>query len=135
MNQINAHSFLVLCVDAVENGIPKGRFYCNDLSQEYEFNNMDQFLLEADELLKNAGCIDTVAACKTAPIRLNGKVATFKIRVRFRRNADWQGSVMWLETRSEENFRSVLELMTIIRQALGAAQKQRMCPSSLKIAK
>ena len=135
MDQINAHFFLVLCVDAVENGIPKGRYYCSDLSQEYEFHNMDQFLLEADDLLNNAGRIDMAAVCRKAPIRLNGKVTTFKIRVLFRRHADWQGSVMWLETRYEENFRSVLELMTIIRQALGAAQKQRMCPSSLKIAK
>ena len=135
MDKINAHSFFVLCVDAVENGIPKGRYYCSDLSQEYEFHNMDQFLLEADDLLNNAGRVDTAAVCKNAPIRLNGKIATFRIRVLFRRRADWQGSVMWLETRYEENFRGALELLSIIRQALVPAQKQRMCPSSLKIAK
>ena len=135
MAQINAHSFLVLCVDAVENGIPRGRYYCSDLSQEYEFHNMDQFLLEADALVKDSGRIDAAAACRNTPIRLNGKIATFRIRVLFRRHADWQGSVMWLETRHEENFRGVLELLSIMRQALGAAQKQRMCPSSLKIAK
>ena len=135
MDQINAHSFLVLCVDAVENGIPKGRYYCSDLSQEYEFHNADQFLLEADELLNNLGRVDTFGVCKNAPVRLNGKIATFRIRVLFRRHADWQGSVMWLETRHEENFRGVLELMSISRQALVPAQKQRMCPSILKIAK
>ena len=135
MNKFNAHSFIILCVDAVENGIPKGRYYCSDLSREYEFHNLDQFLLETDDLLTNAGRIDMSAACKNAPIRLNGKIATFRIRVMFRRHADWQGNVMWLETRYEENFRGVLELMSIIRQALVPAQKQRMCPSSLKIAK
>ena len=135
MEQTGAHSFLVLCVDAVENDISKGRYYGSDLSQEYEFRNMDQFLLEANELLTDHSRIDTAAACKSAPIRLNGKVATFRIHVRFRCRGDWQGSVMWLETRHEENFRGVIELMAIIHQALGAAQKQRMCPSSLKIAK
>ena len=135
MDQISAHSFLVLCVDAVENGIPRGRYYCGDLSKEYEFHNMDQFLLEADELLTDHSRVDTAAACKVAPIRLNGKIATFRIRVLFRRRSDWQGSIMWLETRHEENFRSALELLSIVRQALGAAQKQRMCPSSLKITK
>ena len=135
MNKFNAHSFIILCVDAVENGIPKGRYYCSDLSREYEFHNLDQFLLETDDLLTNSSRIDMSAACKNAPIRLNGKIATFRIRVMFRRHADWQGNVMWLETRYEENFRGVLELMSIIRQALVPAQKQRMCPSSLKIAK
>ena len=134
MDQIRAHSFLVLCVDAVENGIPRGRYYCSDLSQEYEFHNMDQFLLETDELLSDHSRAEAVVR-KAAPIRLNGKVATFRIRVLFRHHGDWQGNVMWLETRHEENFRGVLELMAITRQALGAAQRQRMCPSSLKIAK
>ena len=134
MNQFNAQSFIILCVDAVENGVPRGRYYCSDLSQEYEFHNMDQFLLEVDEILKAEGRVETTVR-KISPIRLNGKVATFRIRVLFRRHADWQGNVMWLETRYEENFRGVLELLSIVRQALVPAQKQRMCPSSLKIAK
>ena len=134
MNQFNAQSFIILCVDAVENGVPRGRYYCSDLSQEYEFHKMDQFLLEVDEILKAEGRVETTVR-KISPIRLNGKVATFRIRVLFRRHADWQGNVMWLETRYEENFRGVLELLSIVRQALVPAQKQRMCPSSLKIAK
>ena len=46
-----------------------------------------------------------------------GKIATFSVRVIFRQNASWQGSVTWLEEKTEENFRSVLELVLLMHSA------------------
>jgi hypothetical protein len=48
----------------------------------------------------------------------NGKLATFAVRVLFRQNASWQGSVFWVEGGREENFRSVLELLLLMDGAL-----------------
>ncbi|MBQ2755153.1 MAG: hypothetical protein IJF27_00595 [Oscillospiraceae bacterium] len=47
-----------------------------------------------------------------------GKLATFSLRILFRQNASWQGSVTWCEGRSEESFRSVLELLMLMDSAL-----------------
>ena len=45
-------------------------------------------------------------------------LATFKIRILFRQNAGWQGSVYWLESKQESQFRSVLELILLLDSAL-----------------
>ena len=134
MEHNNATVCTVLCIDAVENNISSGRYYTGDQAQEYIFNGLDRFLLTLDALMNNEDLGNSCAVLNDT-IRRPGKIATFRIQILFRRNASWQGSVMWLETRHEENFRSTLELLTIIDQALGPAQKQRMCPSSLKITK
>lgn len=135
MERSGSYSYLVLCVDTLENGVTQGRCYYHDFTQVYHFCSMDQFILQADALLDGAQGEHFAISTESSQIRLNGKIATFKLRVPYRHNADWQGTVMWLETRHEESFRSVMELLSIIYQALAASQKQRMSPSSLKIAK
>ena len=50
-----------------------------------------------------------------------GKLATLELHILFRLNASWQGSVRWLETKQEQHFRSVLELIFLIDSALGGA--------------
>ena len=47
-----------------------------------------------------------------------GKLCTFSVRIMFRQNASWQGSVTWLEGKREESFRSVLELILLMDSAL-----------------
>ena len=132
MQTTNKDYFAILCVDAVDNNISSGRFFCGDLTAERSFVGIDQFVLTMDSLM-DGGEVSSVEHC--GAVWQPGKIATFKLQILFRRNATWQGSVMWLETRHEETFRSVIELMSIIDQALGPAQKQRMCPSSLKVTK
>jgi hypothetical protein len=51
-----------------------------------------------------------------------GELATFAVRVLFRHNASWQGSVTWIEEKQEERFRSVLELLMLAKSALDRAQ-------------
>ena len=135
MQQNSKYSHAILCVDAVENTVPKGRYYYGDLTEEYKLHSMDQFLLETDALMRGAASATPATPRDTGDILLNGKIATFKIRILYRHNNDWQGSIMWLETCHEVHFRSTRELLSIIHQALIPAQKQRMSPSSLKIAK
>ena len=123
--------FILVCVDSVENGAASGRYYHGNLDEERSFTNLNQFLVNMDRLLDGDGEEATTSA---GNIWRTGKLATFKLRVAFRQNASWQGSVMWLETRHEEQFRSALELLSIFHQALVPSQEKRMRPSSLKIA-
>ena len=52
----------------------------------------------------------------------SGKCGTFAVRVYFRQNASWQGSVSWLEGDREERFRSVLELAFLLNSALSGEE-------------
>ena len=44
--------------------------------------------------------------------------ASFKLRVIFRQNASWQGSVAWVEGGSEAPFRSIFELLNLMDDVL-----------------
>lgn len=45
-------------------------------------------------------------------------LAQFQVSVLFRQNASWQGSLAWLDRGLEAQFRSVLELMCLMDNAL-----------------
>ncbi|MBP3332948.1 MAG: hypothetical protein J6M35_02775 [Clostridia bacterium] len=47
-----------------------------------------------------------------------GALATFSLKILFRQNASWQGSIYWHDGRQEERFRSVLDLLLLIDSAL-----------------
>ncbi len=48
---------------------------------------------------------------------------TFIIRVQHRQNASWQGSVQWVEGGKEQHFRSALELIKLMDEALEKAEQ------------
>ena len=48
----------------------------------------------------------------------NGKKCTFEISVKFRQNATWQGTILWIEKNLKQNFRSVLEMLKLMDEAL-----------------
>ncbi|MDY3617825.1 hypothetical protein [Agathobaculum sp.] len=54
-----------------------------------------------------------------------GHVATFIIRVRFRQNSSWQGEAVWLERERKVFFRSALELLRMIDDALLTSEQER----------
>lgn len=132
MEQTRTSSFIVLCVDAIENGRWQGRYYYDDLANEHHFCSMDTFILENDKFFCGMPYCTNSTPRDPHAIVHNGAIATFKLRILYRHNSDWQGSILWLETRHEEYFRSVLELLSILHQAISLSQKQRMSPSSLK---
>lgn len=48
----------------------------------------------------------------------SGEQATFVVHVQFRQNATWQGSIEWLEEKRNRKFRSMLEMMKLMDEAL-----------------
>ena len=50
---------------------------------------------------------------------------TFEITVRFRQNATWQGQILWAEKNLKQNFRSVLEMLKLMDEALTDVEDKR----------
>ena len=47
-----------------------------------------------------------------------GSKYTFVVQVQFTQNSSWQGTVAWTEQKKEQRFRSTLELIKLIDEAL-----------------
>ena len=58
------------------------------------------------------------AAVVTVQEGTDGKVCTFEILVRYRHNAEWQGTVRWIEIDVVKRFSSIVELVRNIDIAL-----------------
>jgi len=52
-----------------------------------------------------------------------GSQCTFEITVKFRQNATWQGQILWAEKNMKQNFRSVLEMLKLMDEALAESEE------------
>jgi len=43
---------------------------------------------------------------------------TFEITVKFMQNSTWQGQIHWIEKNQKQNFRSALEMLKLMDEAL-----------------
>ena len=48
-----------------------------------------------------------------------GDLATFVVHVQYRQNATWQGKIVWTDKKKESTFRSALEMIKLMDQAIG----------------
>jgi hypothetical protein len=98
---------------------------------EMRFENVIQLLMLVEELLDSLGYPQKAmesrsfrprgASCLKEPVSGEAPepvLATLKLNVLFRQNASWQGRLVWLEQKSETQFRSVLELLMLIDNVL-----------------
>lgn len=133
----NQYRATQVCVDSYQDGVLTGRLY-NVVSDDPRiFLSASQFLLQMEDLLdqlqfpqsfravRSFGQPTALAPHKSKALQapLKGKCATFEIRVLFRQNASWQGSVLWKEANLDQNFRSVLELLLLMDGALKSENK------------
>lgn len=132
----NEYRTTMVCIDSYQNGAIAGRFYNSYLESGVEFDNLIQFLLEMDAALDAMSFPQSFTTTRTfAPAPKpsagppgsdvqTGKLATFAIRIIFRQNASWQGSITWMEGEQEQSFRSALELIFLMDNALTQAAEQ-----------
>ena len=127
----NVYRTTVVCVDSCGAEEWKGRLYNPCLPEGQQFQSLMDFLLKMEDLLDTMNFPQSFSAVRSfsaqaSPMAASppeaeshqGKRATFGLRVLFRQNASWQGSVTWLEGGQEESFRSVLELLMLMHSAL-----------------
>jgi len=68
-----------------------------------------------------------MAAMKNDTIAFNEKdkgMPTFIVKVQYRQNASWQGSVQWVEAGKTMNFRSTLELLKLMDEAVNEGDNE-----------
>ena len=124
---------MLVCVDSSEKGVWTGRYYNSSLKKGESIRSLVDFLMKMEKTLDQMYFPQSFSAVRrftqeeeTELIGASneecqtGKAATFLIRILFRQNASWQGSILWLEGKKEESFRSVLELIFLMNDALNA---------------
>ncbi len=130
----NQYRTTQVCVDSYHDGILVGRLY-NPISDiPRPFRSTTQFLLQMEELLdqlhspqpyqavRSFGDLPLKSAAENQIAQLpRGEQATFELKILFRQNASWQGSISWMEADLDQNFRSVLELLLLMDDALKRA--------------
>lgn len=128
----NEYRTTMICVDSYDDGVPAGRFYNPACIEGVPFQSLIQLLVKMEDLLDGMSFPQAFMVTRTfskrepdsgerdvsAGMERKGQLATFAVRILFRQNASWQGSVSWLEGEREESFRSVLELVLLMDSAM-----------------
>jgi len=132
-----------------DNGSLKGELHSQYLEAPYVFLSLVQMIVKMEEVFdanrfpekfmmprtfgikkrekkeEQEEGIDTVKDSeKPAKKEADGSKCTFEIAVRFRQNATWQGQILWAEKNLKQNFRSVLEMLKLMDEALTAGKDE-----------
>ena len=125
-------------------GLLKGELFSQYLDQPFEFTNLLRMIDKMEEIFdekkfphsflsprtfgsdKRGGSnakeerSDAMKEGKEQIVieDMSGAKCTFEITVRFRQNATWQGQIVWVEKNQKQNFRSVLEMLKLMDEAL-----------------
>ena len=133
----NEYRLITVCIDSYEEGILAGRLYNPYWETGKEFRSATQFLSAIEQTLDTMDfprsftitrSFTNTSRWKTGPPEEEGragKMATFAVKVLFRQNASWQGSVSWIEGGQEQGFRSALELIFLMDGVLIKAEEEK----------
>lgn len=124
----------VICVDSYAEKQMKGRVTYRDGLGQRSFSSLIQLLEAISDTLERLGYPGEYSrprgfavwpakpepepAPESAQDPEDGALATFYIKIIFLQNATWQGTLRWKEGRREINFRSALEMIMLMNQAL-----------------
>lgn len=127
----NKYRNTLVCIDRYDGRIMEGQLVNPGTEQAIPFYGAVQFFREMEQLLDDMQFPESFSKMRSflaAPPeppdertefpQSAGQLATFNLRVLFRQNASWQGSVSWLEGGRDETFRSALELLLLMDSAL-----------------
>ena len=121
---------ILICVDSYHHSILQGRFYNPLLNEGQSFQSLSQFITKMEQTLDGMEFPKAYTITRTfsppperplgptSTVYQEGTLATFSLRILFRQNASWQGSITWLDKNQEQSFRSVLELILLFDNAL-----------------
>ncbi|MEG1682791.1 MAG: hypothetical protein RR092_02140 [Oscillospiraceae bacterium] len=122
-----------LCVDSYDRRVLQGRLYNPFVAGGIPFGSLMELLLQTDALLDEMHFPQPFSKLRSfqdtpEPIPPEeereweqvGLLATFRLKIIFRQNASWQGTLFWLEKNREESFRSFLELAHLLDSALSS---------------
>ena len=127
----NRYRTTMIGIDSYVKSVPVGRLYNPCYPDGIEFHGAIDLIKKIDTMLNQMNMPQAFSAIRSfaekpvvdlserkQDVAYKGKVATFHIKILFRQNTSWQGSISWLEGKREETFRSVLELLLLIDSAI-----------------
>ena len=109
-----------MVVTEYHDGVMHGILRHPRLDKPIPIQSMTQFILTMDSLLDLEGCPDSPLPLVRPIPEEETAIATFQIQVLFREHSTWQGRMVWKDADQEASFRSVLELMQLLDEILGA---------------
>lgn len=128
MFQLQPHDdrTFLLFIDEFRHGEPQGRFLNPCTEESDSFHSMSQLILKINRCLDLSDCPQSFHTLRSfapgeavhpIPCEIStrrGKAANLVLRIFFRSNASWQGTITWSEQNKTQRFRSVLELIHLI---------------------
>lgn len=120
----------LVCIDSYDQKVLRGRIVSSYYPDSLSFESTIGFLLSMESIIEEMNwpqSFSSIRSFKNTEERnlsissdhvKGGALATFHLRILFRQNSSWQGSVFWQEKGKGESFRSVLELLTLMDSAL-----------------
>ena len=122
----------------------RGLLYSMYLDEPYEFVSLVQMIEKMEQIFDTKGFPEAFMASRMFDTSKNSRKiseldgnatmkealitkirpdpglsqCTFEINVKFRQNATWQGQILWVEKNLKQNFRSVLEMLKLMDEAL-----------------
>lgn len=122
---------VIVRITSYQNRNPQGTLSSPKLEKSMPFSSLTQLLLYMEALMDRSNSPqrgeERRAFAAPQPELLQAtaleeaarrELATFQLRVLFRQNASWQGSLIWVDKQMDAQFRSVLELVRLIDSAL-----------------
>lgn len=123
----------VVSIDSYENSILTGRIFNPYLGTDVPFRSTMEFIKKTENLLQELQFPQPFFESRefhhvqgkelsppSASATRKGRLATFSLRIMFRQNSSWQGALSWVEEKRDQSFRSVLELLMLIDNAIAA---------------
>ena len=132
----------IISIDSYEGKVPCGSIYHSDYKHRIDFEGVMDFLHKMEQIIEKIKPTDEIIRYRTFDRKSEensfvndiepnmteslpkGKKATFILQILFRRNCSWQGTLIWLEGKKNENFRSFLELLWLINSALSDKEEK-----------
>lgn len=139
----NSYKFGVIYVDNYDNKCVRGRFYHPTFGRAKRFYSLIELIKMMEKLFDDVSYptanmqmrkfqpeifhIDKESYGNQNGVSMHyleqkGKLVTFSVKVQFRRNASWQGVICWIDKNKEEYFRSTLEMIMLMDNALGEGE-------------
>lgn len=136
-------NIICVCIDDVVDGNAKGKFYNCYSEAPVCFNDICSLILKIEEFFDKMRFPEAATKLRSflkgetetigkelkkhmTPKEVTeqkGAQATFVVHVQYRQNATWQGNVVWADKNITKNFRSALELLKLMDQALNEPEE------------
>lgn len=145
---IDAPNLVVICMDGTADTDFQGRCYHRFSAAPMAFSSTMELLKALESFYDEIGFPRATLMCRSftqdpAPgtaaedqtkkivqeaehiLEQKGDLATFVVHVQHRQNATWQGKIVWLNRKEEQYFRSTLEMLRLMDQAVGESNAEK----------